>query len=190
MPFSNVPANARTIFKFIVGDFESAWSALVAREGRQVGGGNFMFALLSMILLEFAGRICAKDRTGRKLSAFTSALERLERRYFTRLPGLCVSTADFTLPGSNPGCHLLGMMFDLIRNGKAHQYQSAIVTLSDGQVDIDITGAASDRALTRPHRRRPQRHLRYKVTNAGDLSLYIRTDQLFLATSSTSNRPA
>ena len=152
----------------------------MARGGRHVGGGNFMFALLSMILLEFACRICAKDLTGRKLTAFTSALESIERRYFTRLPGPCVSTAEFTLPGSSPGCHLLGMMFDLIRNGKAHQYQSAVVTLSDGQVDIDITGAACDRALRRPNRRRPRRHLRYKVSNAGDLSLYIRTDQLFL----------
>jgi hypothetical protein len=62
-----LPAN--TIFRFIVGDFEAAWNALVARRGRHSGGGNFMFALLSMILLEFASRICAKDRTNTKLKS-------------------------------------------------------------------------------------------------------------------------
>jgi hypothetical protein len=65
------------------------------------------------------------------------------------------------------------MMFDLIRNGKAHQYQSAIVTFSDGEVDMDLTGAASDRGLTKPGRRRPRKHLRYKVSASGDLSLYF-----------------
>lgn len=152
----------------------------MAREGRHAGGGNFMFALLSMILLEFACRVCAKDLTDAKLRAFTTALQAIEPRYFTKLPGLCSSTSEFTLPGADPEKHLLGMMFDLIRNGKAHQYQSAIVTLSDGQVDIDLTGAASDCSLTTPGRCRPARHLQYKVSKDGDLSVYVRTDQLFL----------
>jgi hypothetical protein len=172
--------SANTIFSFIVGDFEAAWSALVARKGRHAGGGNFMFALLSMILLEFACRVCAKDKTNKKLTNLTDALSKIEPRYFTPLPGGWGATSHFVLPGANPQCHLLGMMFDLIRNGKAHQYQSAIVTLSDGEVDIDLTGAASDRGLTKPGRRRPTKHLRYKVSYSGDLCLYVRTDQLFL----------
>jgi hypothetical protein len=139
-----------------------------------------MFALLSMILLEFASRVCAKDTTNTKLANLTNALMKIEPRYFTQLPGPCVKTSEFTLPGSNPQAHLLGMMFDLVRNGKAHQYQSAIVTLSDGDVDMDLTGAASDRELMKPGRRRPGKHLRYKVSSSGDLSLYVRTDQLFL----------
>lgn len=144
------------------------------------GGGNFMFALLSMILLEFACRVCARDKTGVALQELTKILQKRERPYFTPIPGTCNTTSEFTLPGTNPQSHLLGMMFDLIRNGKAHQYQSAIAILADGEVDIDITGAASDRSLTRPGRRHSRRHLRYKLSPSGDLSLYIRTDQLFL----------
>jgi hypothetical protein len=171
---------AETIFQYIVGDFESAWDALVSRKGRPDGGGNFMFALLAMILLEFACRVCAKDKTGTKLANLIGALKNIEKRYFTPLPGTWGNTSEFTLPGANPQNHLLGMMFDLIRNGKAHQYQSAIVKLSDGEVDIDLTGAAFDRGLKRPGRRRPKRHLCYRVSLSGDLALYVRTDQLFL----------
>jgi hypothetical protein len=72
------------------------------------------------------------------------------------------------------------MIFDLIRNGKAPQYQSAIVTLRDGKVDIDLTGAASGRGLAKPGRRRPRKHLRYQRSALGDLRLYVRSDQLFL----------
>src|ERR1700675_4285359 len=177
MAIPKVPANR--IFEFIVGDFQAAWSGLVDRKCGHIGGGNFMFALLAMILLEFACRICAKDKTNKKITDLTNALKKIEPRYFTPLPGPCSKTREFTLPGPNPDRHLLGMIFDLVRNGKAHQYQSPIVTLSDGDVDIDLTGPASDRVLTRRGRRRPRKHLRYKVVS-GDLSLYVRTDQLFL----------
>jgi hypothetical protein len=178
MAISELPAS--TIFQFIVDDFESAWGALVTRRGRNAGGGNFMFALLSMILLELACRVCRADTSNKKLADLTNVVKRIEPRYFTQLPGPCARTSEFTLPGANPGCDLLGMMFDLIRNGKAHQYQSAIVRLSDGDIDIDLAGAASGRSLDKPGRRRPTRHLRYKVSPSGDLYLYVRTDQLFL----------
>lgn len=178
MAIPKEPANR--IFEFIVSDFEAAWGGLVDRKGGHVGGGNFMFALLAMILLEFACRICAKDKTNTKLTNLTNALQKIESRYFTPLPGPCSETNRFTLPGPNPDRHLLGMIFDLVRHGKAHQYQSAIVTLSDGEVDIDLAGAASDRGLTRKGRHRPRKHLHYRVSSSGDLSLYIRTDQLYL----------
>ncbi len=171
---------ANEVFDFIVGDFETAWSGLVARKGRHLGGGNFMFALMCMILLEFACRVCAQDSSGNKLKALTKAIAKTDRRYFTPIPGTCNAATEFGLPGKNPQSHLLGMMFDLIRNGKAHQYQSAIARLPDGEVDMDITGAASDRGLNKPGRRRAKKHLRYKKLPSGDLSLYVRTDQLFL----------
>lgn len=133
-----------------------------------------------MILLEFACRVCASDVTKSKLARLTIALDKIEPQYFTPLPGPWGKTNEFSLPGPNPDSHLLGMMFDLVRNGKAHQYQSPIVKLSDGEVDIDLTGAMPDRILTKPGRRRPAKHLRYKVSSSGDLSVYVRTDQLFL----------
>lgn len=171
--------SAQGIFNYIVGDFESAWSALTAKQG-PIARGNFMFALLSMILLEFACRVCAGDPTNSKLARLTKTLGKIERRYFTALPGRWGTTNGFTLPGPNPDSHLLGMMFDLVRNGEAHQYQSPIVKLSGGDVDIDLTGAMPNRALTRPGRRRPAKHLCYRISCSGDLSLYVRTDQLFL----------
>jgi hypothetical protein len=161
-----------------VDDFEAAWGALIARK-RPIARGNFMFALMAMILLEFACRICAKDKSGKKLGDLTAELARIEPHYFTKLPGPCGSTGEFNLPGPHPESSLLGMMFDLIRNGKAHQYQSAVVTLSDGEVDLDLTGAVPGRELNKPGRRRPAKHMRYKKSASG-LSLYIRTDQLFL----------
>jgi hypothetical protein len=173
------PVPAQEIYDYIVGDFESAWGALVAKQGT-IARGNFMFALLSMILLEFACRVCAKDATKGKLAQLTKALETIERRYFTPLPGSCCKTNEFILPGQNPDSHLLGMLFDVVRNGKAHQYQSPVVQLCDGDVDIDLTGATPGRALTTPGRRRPAKHLQYRVSSSGDLSLYVRTDQLFL----------
>ena len=72
------------------------------------------------------------------------------------------------------------MMFDLIRNGKAHQYNSAIVTLNGLDIDMDLTGAVPGTALNKNRRKRPAKHLNYKVSPAGDLSLFIRTDQLYL----------
>jgi hypothetical protein len=177
MAIAKLPANR--IFRFIVGDFESAWAALAATKGR-IARGNFMFALLAMILLEFACRVCEKDNTKKKLADLTQALTAIDRRYFTPLPGRCAQTSEFTLPGAYPDSNLLAMIFDLVRNGKAHQYQSAVLALSDGEVDLDLTGATMGRALTKPGRRRPTKHLRFKVSASGDLSLYIRTDQLFL----------
>lgn len=178
MSFPATPAE--TIVAFIVGDFESAWDAIVDLKPNHRGGGNFMFALMAMILLEFACRVCSKDPTHQKLADLTKALYKIEPRYFTPLPGAWGKTSGFLLPGRNPTSHLLGMMFDLIRNGKAHQYQSAIVTLSDGAIDIDITGASSGRGLKKRGRRRPKNHLGFRISPSGDLSLLVRTDQLFL----------
>jgi hypothetical protein len=71
------------------------------------------------------------------------------------------------------------MLYDLIRNGKAHQYQSPIVNLSDGDFDVKLTGAMPTRTILRSNRRRSRKHLRFNLST-GVLSLYVRTDQLFL----------
>jgi hypothetical protein len=70
------------------------------------------------------------------------------------------------------------MIIDLVRNGKAHQYQSPIVKLSDGCFDVDLTGAMPGCELTKPNR--PPDHLGYRILSSGDLSLRVRSDQLFL----------
>jgi hypothetical protein len=85
--------SADAISSFIIGDFEAAWDAPVARAVEHAGGGNFMFALLAMILLEFACRVCAKDNTNAKLSDFSHALGKIEPRYFTPLPGVWGTTS-------------------------------------------------------------------------------------------------
>jgi len=130
MCMSITELSANQIFRYIVGDFQDAWNALTARPGKCIGGGNYMFALLAMILLEFASRVCTQDSTGKKLKDLTKALAHIDDRYFIPIPGTCEGPpiSEFTLPGQRPQSHLLGMMFDLIRNGKAHQYSSAIVT--------------------------------------------------------------
>ncbi|HEY3439132.1 MAG TPA: hypothetical protein VGK29_00190 [Paludibaculum sp.] len=174
---------AEVVFGYIVDDFESAWNSLVARPGYQEGGGNFMFALMSMILLEFACRVCFKDKSGEKLQELTNALKAIDPRYFTELgtPPIKNNNGEFTLPGAKPNPTLLGLLFELVRNGKAHQYQSAIAGLANDKcIDIDITGAASFRGLNYYGRTRPPEHLGFKISVDGDLSLYVRTDQLFL----------
>ncbi len=164
----------------MVSDFEQTWNLLAARQNER-GGGNFMFALLAMILLEFACRVCRKDATGQALRDFSDELQKLEPRYFTTITNLQVRTKEFTLPGQSPQSSLLALMFDLIRNGKAHQYQSAIATLSGGQhVDIDISGAASGRDLSQSGGPRRNAHLRYKRTSSNDVAIYVRTEQLYL----------
>jgi len=140
-----------------------------------------LFAFITTILLEFACRVCKDDTLGNKLPNFSQALKNIEPRYFLPLPGKCRKPGgEFTLPGPNPDSHLLAMLFDLIRNGKAHQYQSAILTLSGGDFDVSLTGALPSRSLLRPNRRRSRNHLTYKVLPSGDLSVYVRTDQFFL----------
>jgi len=131
-----------------------------------------------MILLEFASRVCKKDSTPGDL---TDALGAIEHRYFTKLPGVCGEPSDFKLPGEDPKSQLLGLMFDAIRNGKAHQYNAPKLKLLDGEVIISLTGAQVGLELERPGRVRPvAEHLSYKTLRPNDLCLHVRTDQLFL----------
>jgi hypothetical protein len=157
---------------------------VAAQKGDHIPRCNFMFALLTMILLEFACRVCAKDQSGVELGKLTTALNSIEPRYFTPVPGAWGKPRGFVLPGPNPDPHVLWMIWDLVRNGKAHQYQSIIVKLTggnfDGNFDIDLTGAVYGRKLTGPARTRPAGHLGYRIPSSGDLSLRVYPDQLFL----------
>lgn len=129
----------QTIFDFITKDFESVWNSLAAAQDGE--GCNYALALHSMILLEWASRLCKSDATGAALDALSIELEKIEPRYFIRLPGKVCVTKDFTLPfrGLDPSHQLLGALFDLVRNGHAHAYHQMIVRIPDGALMLGIT---------------------------------------------------
>jgi hypothetical protein len=170
------------MFTFITSDFEDTWNAL-ARDASAKGRGNFMFALHSMILLEWACRLCATDLTGKWIIILSSELHKIEPKYFTVLPGTCRLPNEFALPSMSgkPETELLSAIFDLIRNGQAHQYQQILAQLSDGVAFILIlTGAAPGRELDKVRGAgRVKDHLGVR-RDGGGLGLKIRPDWLYL----------
>ena len=177
-----------TIIDFIIGDFESAWEALANLQG-SMPRGNFLFARQAMTLLEVVCRLCKSDQTGSALKAFSSELESRDSRYFTRLPGPCWTPSPrtrsaFELPsrGPDPDNQMIAAIFNLIRNGQAHQYQQTRAVLSDGKnFRFALTGA--DYGLSLSHSLtsgRPSQHLQASIAANGDLQVAIRTDILFL----------
>src|SRR5687768_2036614 len=72
-----------------------------------------------------------------------------EGRYFTPIPGTCGLPREFELP-SDPAQgpkdrQLLGALFDLVRNGHAHQYQQIVVDLTDGKyLAVSLDGVGKD----------------------------------------------
>lgn len=102
-----------------------------------------MFGGQATKLLEFAARLSATDSTGTALTEFSQALFTIEPKYSTHLPSICADFDEFDLPYKNSKeDELLWAIFDLVRNGQAHQYQQILVDLTDG-VDwqISLTGA-------------------------------------------------
>jgi hypothetical protein len=103
-----------------------------------------MFALLDMILVEFISRFCKQDSTGGLLSKFSDCLYDVDKRYFGLVNGWkgLKQNSKFTIPFKNQqGKEILCLLFDLIRNGEAHQYQQIIAELQDGIMSIRISGA-------------------------------------------------
>jgi hypothetical protein len=112
------------IHLFITSDFKRVWNS-VANNPNDIGRSNFMFARQAMNLLEFVFRLCKNDLTQNALKDFSNELRKIEPKYFTQLPSPCTSNKDFVLfyMGNTNGSLLLCALFDLIRNGLAHQYQ-------------------------------------------------------------------
>lgn len=179
---NDLPAN--TLIQFIEGDFEATWDSTA--QNRNIGSrGNFMFAMQTMILLEVACRLCRSDRSGTALNDFSVELASRDRRYFATLPATCYSASpEFQLPslGSNPDRQLIGVLFDLIRNGQAHQYQQVRVQLTDGvDFQISLTGAGYGAILSQCLiSGRPVDHLRKDRDTNQDLWLKVRSDVLYL----------
>ncbi|MCL0036374.1 hypothetical protein M1N47_03020 [Dehalococcoidia bacterium] len=171
-----------TIYQFIVNDFEDGWNSLAWNPSAR-GRGNFMFALQAMILLEFTARLCYVDPSRTALADLSRALFQVEPKYSTRLPSVCADFLEFDLPYNNSkGDELLWALFDLIRNGQAHQYQQIFVRLTDGKNwGICLTGAALGHHLELVSRSpRSPEHLGYSITHQGDLWLLLCPHLLFL----------
>lgn len=171
------------IYSFITNDFEHAWKSLAST--RSAGGrGNFMFGLQAMILLEFAARLCYSDKTGKALKDLSGKLFEIEPKYSTPMPGVCAHFRDYDLPcrsESSKGKELLWAIFDLVRNGEAHQYQQIVVNLADGaDWAITLTGAEFDRHLQSAPASRPVDHLSYCRDQNRDLWLRVYPDFLFV----------
>jgi hypothetical protein len=169
-------------FNFLTSDFEETWEALVKRaterrgNGLSDGGGlNYGFALIAMILLEFGCRLCGKGTNS--IGTLENELRRVEMKYFTQIPGVVRLPKEFDFPA--PADSLLAFLFDVIRNGKAHHYESIDVTVSNGTVIAAIAGPNSKRSIKSTSRRRSRKHLRYKLYQ-NNLLIYVRPDQLFL----------
>jgi hypothetical protein len=172
----------REIFAFLTGDFECAWDALAERsEAEAPNRGNFMFALQSMVLLEWLSRLCASDKSA--LSEFAVELRNLEPKYFTALPVPC-KRANFSFPGvgSDPLRSLLAWAWDLIRNGHAHQYHDIVVELTDGKHwALGIEGVKHGWPLSRVGESRSSlQHLHYLIDQDEDVMLLIHPGALFL----------
>ena len=202
---TNLPAG--TLYDFITRDFEAAWEAMVQAvrprcwlpfvgrfwSASLPGGGNFLFARQAMTLLELAARMCRVDASGGTAAGHrTPSLVRLshelaqrDRRYFTELPATIparTSAREFTLPslGPNPGRELLFMLFDLIRNGQAHQYQQINVDMAGGtELQISLTGVGPNLSLN-ALTTRPADHLAFATFGPSIVALVVRPDVLYL----------
>jgi hypothetical protein len=150
------------IYYLIKQDFGDIWDTVANNPKQNLGRGNFMFGLLSMILLEFIGRALSSD--SEKLRNFSQELHNIDNRYFVKLPGVCYKPKGFKLPWyqSDKGDELLWVVYDLIRNGEAHQYQQITVDLKDNKVwAICLRGPKSKRSLNVVRSERTSKHLTY-----------------------------
>jgi len=173
-----------SLVELIIGDFRDAWDALAARQG-SLHRGNFLFARQAMTLLEVACRLCHSDVKGEALQEFSRELAQRDKRYFTPLPGPCGTYGpEFYLPSqsSGPPSELIFALFDLIRNGQAHQYQQIRARLADGKdFQFSLTGADYGFPLSQTFAQgRPSSHLSAWRDGEGDLWMKVRTDVLFL----------
>jgi hypothetical protein len=168
----------QTIYEFIVNDFESAWNSL-ALNPTPTGRGNFMFARQAMTLLEFISRLCANDTSETTIKEFSKALLSIDSKYFTSLPGTCANVNDFVLPyNRSKGDELLWALFDLVRNGQAHQYQQIIVHLKDdSDFVIQLSGVETS---TLYNYSRSNTHLSYFRNTDKDIVLRLYPDWLFM----------
>lgn len=179
--------SARLLYRFITSDFESAWAALVAFEPKppHLGRGNMLFARQAMSLLEFACRLYNESADAR--AEFSKALFEIDRRYFTQLPGPCTEIKGRAVllpfhPEIGPDSAdrtLLTALFDIVRHGLAHQYQSITVQLADGRVlAASVSGVKFGHDLGTNLRR--ELYLGYVIAEHDDVLVRLYPDVLYL----------
>ena len=181
------------IFTAICRDFETAWDAIARlRPAEGQGRGNFMFARQAMMLLEWACRQCAVDPKGKASRDFGRALYAQRPGYFARVHAPLISTIDrdhrVELPPPPRSDRadrgpLLWFLWDVIRNGQAHQYQQIVARLPDGDVYVALGGP--DRGVTieatRESRLWESDHLtRVRPIRRGELGIAVHPQWLYL----------
>jgi hypothetical protein len=174
------------VYEAFCRDFETAWDAVAASPPRSdQGRGNFLFAIHSMILLEWACRVCAGDPKKAALASLSRSLHSVRPGYFTPLPtkiralaadGVPLPQSPHPTPGASP---LLWLLFDLIRNGLAHQYQQIVLRLSDGPVYVSLGGPMFDQPMKLVRTTGGSDHLAY-APRSGSLGLLVRPEWLYL----------
>lgn len=175
------------MYLFITGDFEDGWESLASNPAAN-SRNNFAFALKACILLEWAARLCQSDPA--VYADLTSELERVDKRYFAVIPGAeaCLNAKKLLLPavaGVPAKSQVLWLLFDLIRNGEAHQYQQISETLSDGaKFIVALTGAEHGRTLGFVRANLAQlrivQHLDFWCDSAGTWALMVNPEILSL----------
>lgn len=169
----------------LVSDFRDAWNLLAGDDGTH-GSGNLMFAREALALLELIARVCREDPSGLALRDVSTELERIEPRYFTRLPAPSPRPAGFDLPASPragpPDNQLLHAIFDLIANGHAEQQRHIVLATTDHRTfGVAITGAEPGLRLDdRLASGRPPEHLSLTTDDRGDVFVVVCPEVLFL----------
>ena len=157
----------------------------MARSKNAKGRGNFAFALLAMAFLEFTCRLCKSDPTGVALPDFSHQLNLIESRYFNKIAGLNAPVRAFSFPyiGTQTNDFLICALFDLIRNGLAHQYQQILVHLQpDNWWGITLSGPAKGKTIAHitNYPRSRMTHLTLRTGTDGVTWLVISPARLFL----------
>jgi hypothetical protein len=166
------------LYKAITEDFRGAWNSIADNPDPSIGRGNFMFAHQAMTLLEFVARFYHCNNTLHRF--YSNELYKVRPKYFTSLPGPVADYRDFELPHLGEKCILLWALFDLIRNGLAHQYQQILLKLNDGShFYCVLSGVTYKRYLSEVETSRSLYHLGYeKVGN--DLRMHVDPGALFV----------
>jgi hypothetical protein len=179
MPVNQAPQD---LYNAIVNDFHGGWDSIASNPNLSIGRCNFLFGLQATILLELVCKICASDRTGSALRDLSSELSSLDAKYFTKVPNARIQTSGFKLPrtSSPGGDELLSVIFDLVRNGQAHQYQQIVANIGPNTMTVALAGPSPGRNLATSRNPRPTNHLGFMVNPAGDISVILYPDVLFL----------